>query len=192
MPRDIALPRPILPVRVGDIEALRVESTEANVARICASTVDTPRLDMETPSYKVLKAAVAGLARSYLAYYGPMSLAPKRAEPMKFSMVRELYSIPSSGIVRIGSVPWSDADHNVFIFRRLICVMMVTAFRLGEIVYHSSGEIMYLTFESLTFNPHVGHRGGRYLPALRTTWGVISCRVFDNTRTQLGGFSFFI
>jgi len=80
-----------------------------------------------------------------------MSLAPKRAEPMKFGMVRELYAIPSAGTVRIGSVPWSDADHNVFIFRRLICVMMVTAFRLGEVVSHSSGEIMYLTFESLTW-----------------------------------------
>jgi hypothetical protein len=109
------------------------------------------RWGVTMPSYKVLKAAVAGLARSYLAYYGPMSLAPKRAEPMKFGMVRELYAIPSAGTVRIGSVPWSDADHNVFIFRRLICVMMVTAFRLGEIVSHSSGEIMYLTFESLTW-----------------------------------------
>lgn len=29
--------------------------------------------------------------------------------------------------------------------------MMVTAFRLGEIVGHTSGEIMYLTFESLTW-----------------------------------------
>jgi len=109
------------------------------------------RWGVTMPSYKVLKAAVAGLARSYLAYHGPMSLAPKRAEPMKFGMVRELYAIPSAGTVRIGSLPWSDADHNVFIFRRLICVMMVTAFRLGEIVSHSSGEIMYLTFESLTW-----------------------------------------
>ena len=72
---------------------------------------------------------------------------------MKFSMVRELYAIPSShnSPVRIGNLPWSDSDHHVFIFRRLICVMMVTAFRLGEIVGHTSGEIMYLTFESLTW-----------------------------------------
>ena len=111
------------------------------------------RWGVTMPSHKMLKAAVAGLSRAYLAYYGPMSLAPKRAEPMKFSMVRELYAIPSTGdsSVRIGGQPWSDADHNVFIFRRLICVMMVTAFRLGEIVHHASGEIMYLTFESLTW-----------------------------------------
>jgi hypothetical protein len=41
-----------------------------------------------------------------------MSLAPKRSEPMKFSMVRELYAIPSShnSPVRIGNLQWSDAD----------------------------------------------------------------------------------
>lgn len=84
------------------------------------------------PSYKVLKAAVAGLSRAYLSYYGPYSLAPKRAEPMKFSMVRELYAIPSaeSSATQVGSIRWCDSDHNVFMFRRLICVMMVTAFRL--------------------------------------------------------------
>jgi hypothetical protein len=77
------------------------------------------------PSYKVLKAAVAGLARAYLSYYGPMSLAPKRSEPMKFSMVRELYAIPSShnSPVRVGNLQWSDADHHVFMFRRLILLI---------------------------------------------------------------------
>ena len=109
------------------------------------------RWGVTMPSYKVLKAAVSGIARFYLAYYGPMSLAPKRAEPMKFSMVRELYAIPTSGSTKVGRTPWVDDDHNVFIFRRLICVMMVTAFRLGEIVSHTSGEIMFLTFESLTW-----------------------------------------
>ena len=39
------------------------------------------------PSYKQLKAALAHLSRLYLAYHGPYSLAPRRAEPMKYSMV---------------------------------------------------------------------------------------------------------
>ena len=124
------------------------------------------------PSFKVLKAAVAGLSRAYLSYYGPFSLAPRRAEPMKFSMVRELYAIPASGDARprIGSLLWSDSDHHVFIFRRLICVLMVTAFRLGEIVSHSSGEIMYLTFESLTWvigGVVISHPTAAQLAALR-------------------------
>jgi integrase len=111
------------------------------------------RWGVTMPSYKVLKAAVAGLSRAYLSYYGPYSLAPKRAEPMKFSMVRELYAIPSaeSSAAQVGGLRWRDSDHNVFMFRRLICVMMVTAFRLGEVVKHASNEIMFLTFESLTW-----------------------------------------
>jgi hypothetical protein len=52
------------------------------------------RWGIAMPSYKVLKAAVAGLSRAYLSYHGPYSLAPQRAEPMTFSMVRELYAIP--------------------------------------------------------------------------------------------------
>eukprot|EP00900_Chrysochromulina_parva_P014673 jgi/Chrpa1/23206/Chrysochromulina_OHIO_Genome00025996-RA len=49
-------------------------------------------------------------------------------------MVRELYAIPSaeSSAAQVGSLRWRDSDHNVFMFRRLICVMMVTAFRLGD------------------------------------------------------------
>jgi hypothetical protein len=38
----------------------------------------------------------------------------------------------------VGGLQWCDSDHNVFMFRRLICVMMVTAFRLGEVVSHTS------------------------------------------------------
>ncbi|KAL3920629.1 MAG: hypothetical protein SGPRY_005183 [Prymnesium sp.] len=34
---------------------------------------------------------------------------------------------------------WTDADHDVFTIRRLNCVMWSTAFRLGEIVRHTSG-----------------------------------------------------
>jgi hypothetical protein len=34
------------------------------------------RWGVTMPSYKVLKAAVAGLSRAYLSYYGPYSLAP--------------------------------------------------------------------------------------------------------------------
>ena len=124
------------------------------------------------PSYKLLKAAVAGLSRAYLAYHGPYSLAPHRAEPMKFSMVRDMMRISAqpNSPTKVGELNWSDDDQNVFIFRRLICVMMFTAFRLGEIVRHTSGEIMYLTFESLTWvigGVVVSHPTAAQLAALR-------------------------
>ena len=102
------------------------------------------------PSYKALKASLSGLARMYIAHHGPYSLAPQRAEPMKFSMVRTLDAIPDGAPV--GRIRWDYEDHDVFMFRRLNRVMIVTAFRLGEVVRHTSGEIMFLTFESLVWS----------------------------------------
>ena len=101
------------------------------------------------PSYKSLVAALNGLLRAYVVYHGPQSLAPRRAEPMKFSMVRDINGIPPGARVLRGG--WGDAIWDVFSFRRLNLVLIVTAFRLGEIVSHASGEIMYLTFASVTW-----------------------------------------
>eukprot|EP00900_Chrysochromulina_parva_P016920 jgi/Chrpa1/25229/Chrysochromulina_OHIO_Genome00027958-RA len=87
-------------------------------------------------------------------------------------MVRELFAIPATdtSAVCIGGLQWNDTDHHVFMFRRLICVMMVTAFRLGEIVRHQSGEIMFLTFESLTWvigGVAISHPTAAQLAAMR-------------------------
>ena len=46
------------------------------------------------PSYKMLKAELNGLLRLYVEYHGPLSLAPRRAEPMKFQMVKHLNRLP--------------------------------------------------------------------------------------------------
>ena len=66
----------------------------------------------------------------YLSHHGPHSLAPKRAENMKFSMVSSLQRIPADGSIRVGSIRWDDTAHDVFIFRRLTRFMMFTGFRL--------------------------------------------------------------
>jgi hypothetical protein len=68
---------------------------------------------------------------------------------MKFSMVSSLQRIPTDGSLRIGSVQWSDAAHDVFVFRRLTRFMMFTGFRLAEIVGNGSGEIMFITYGCL-------------------------------------------
>ena len=107
------------------------------------------RWGIPMPSYKMLKASLCGLLRLYLAYHGPYSLSPRRAEPMKFSMVRAMDSIPSG--TKVGELTWTDSDHDVFMFRRVSVVLIFTGFRLAELVEHTSGEIMYLTFESLSW-----------------------------------------
>lgn len=43
--------------------------------------------------YEALVAAMNGCMRLYLLYHGPYSLAPKRAKPMKFSMMRAICSL---------------------------------------------------------------------------------------------------
>ena len=70
---------------------------------------------------------------------------------MKFAMVHAMYGIATDGTVTIARMLWVDTNHLVFVFRRLILFMIYTAFRLGEIVFHSSTEIMYLTRSSVTF-----------------------------------------
>ena len=95
------------------------------------------------PGFKALQAQLAGLQRAYLAYHGPKSLAPRRAEPMKFSMVRDINRIPRNGSIRLRGRVWSDDDHDVFMFCRLQVVMICGGWRLAEWVWHNSGDIMY-------------------------------------------------
>ena len=107
------------------------------------------RWGVKMPSYATLKAELSGLSRAYLAYHGPYSLAPRRAENMTFAMVKSIDRIQPGATV--GRRKWDDADHDVFMFRRLNKFMIHTGFRLGEIVRHVSGEIMFLTFCRLTW-----------------------------------------
>ena len=101
------------------------------------------------PGFKHVSKALDGLRRLYLSHHGPHSLAPKRAENMKFSMVSSVQRIPVDGSVRVGAIQWDDTAHDVFIFRRLTRFMMFTGFRLAEIVGNGSGEVMFLTYGCL-------------------------------------------
>ena len=107
------------------------------------------RWGVTMPGFKHVSKALDGLRRLYLAYHGPHSLAPKRAENMKFSMVSSMQRIPADGSLRIGAILWDDSAHDVFIFRRLVRFMMFTGFRLAEIVGNGSEEVMFLTYGCL-------------------------------------------
>lgn len=108
------------------------------------------RWGVQMPGYKALVAEVNGLMRLYLAYHGPGSLAPRRAEPMRWATVVKIMSIPLDGR-RIGGYPWHDGHRRVFVMRRLVRFLWRTAFRIGEIARHASGEIYFLTRSSLTW-----------------------------------------
>ena len=108
------------------------------------------RWSIPMPGYKMLKAAAAGLARDYVRYHGPHSLSPVRSEPMKFSMVRDLCNIPVDGRA-ISRFSWTETSHEVFIFRRLVRVLIVSGLRLGEIVGNGSGEVTYVTLDCVAW-----------------------------------------
>jgi len=101
------------------------------------------------PGFKAIKAAANGLSRQYLAYHGPLSLAPRRAENMTFVMVAAINAIPNRATV--GGHEWDHTNHDVFIFRCLNLFMIFTAFRLGEIVGNGSTEIMFITWATLVW-----------------------------------------
>jgi len=106
------------------------------------------RWGIAMPGYSLLVSAVNGLSRLYLRYHGTHSLSPRRAEPMKFSMVSKINSIPVDGR-QVGPYIWTDNNHRVFIFRRLNVFLIRTGNRLAEIVSHLSGEIMFITYGSI-------------------------------------------
>ena len=108
------------------------------------------RWGITMPGYKAVVAALNGLMRAYLLYHGPYSLAPKRAEPMRFSMVHDMNQIASGA--QVGNMVWNHDDHDVFSFRMLSIFLMFTAFRLAELVSHASGEIMYITRDAITWH----------------------------------------
>ena len=107
------------------------------------------RWGIAMPGFKSLQAQLAGLQRAYIAYHGAKSLAPRRAEPMRFSMVRDINAIPVDGTRVIRGRRWTDATHDVFMFRRLNVIMIRGGWRLAEWVYHNSGETMYITRDDL-------------------------------------------
>ena len=109
------------------------------------------RWGVTLPGYKMLKAALHGLMRSYVAVHGHLALAPHRAEPMRFEMVRTMHDVRADGTNRIGQYWWDDASHDVFMFRRINLFLILTAFRLAELTKHASGEVMYLTRACISF-----------------------------------------
>ena len=129
--------------RTRDAQFIKPRSALAYPLAICRIF---KRWGVQMPGYRALAAAFAGLMRSYLAHHGPGSLAPRRAEPMKFSMMRDIYR--AAPTVRVAGRVWSDDCRDVFIFRRLNVFLMYTAFRLGE----TTGPDPFLTFTHLVWS----------------------------------------
>ena len=51
------------------------------------------RWDIALPSAKTVKQKVRGLMRAFKDVYGAMALAPKRKEPMRYSMLQRIFAL---------------------------------------------------------------------------------------------------
>ena len=70
---------------------------------------------------------------------------------MRFSMVRRINDVPTSPTSHLGPYTWDEANLLVFMFRRLDLFLIRTGFRLGEIVWHASNEVIHITRACLTW-----------------------------------------
>lgn len=100
--------------RTKDRDFIKPRSAEAyTLAIICVFG----RWGISLSTRKALKATMHHVCRLYMERHGQHSLAPRHAEPMKYTMVLEMDAIPNG--TRVGKSAWDDKDSDVFNFRRL-------------------------------------------------------------------------
>ena len=84
-----------------------------------------------------------GLLRAYVERYGTMVLAPRRREPIRFSMLLAILRIAPG--TRMGRLVWDpERDHVTRMFIAIMLVLWRTGHRVGEVVRHPSGLLVYL------------------------------------------------
>lgn len=101
------------------------------------------------PGAKAVRAKLNGLLRSFVVSYGPHALVPNRKEPWLRSMTVSVSELPERQLPN--GTFWSPRSHIGVTVVALMCFLLETGFRLGEIVQHPSGEVMYLTRSCLVW-----------------------------------------
>ena len=103
------------------------------------------REHLPMPKAKHVEKSLAGLMRSFKQIYGVEHLMPGRKQPFTPAMWSKIESLPD-GHSLAGRAVWSPKhrlrDRTIL---RLGRVLWRTGHRMGEIVFHPSGEINFLT-----------------------------------------------
>ena len=118
------------------------------------------REHLPMPKAKHIEKSLAGLMRSFKLIYGVEHLMPGRKQPFTPAMWSRIESLPE-GHRLPGRSPWSPRgrfrDRTIL---RLGRVLWRTGHRMGEIVFHPSGEINYLTRKCVS----IRKASGRAIP----------------------------
>jgi hypothetical protein len=110
------------------------------------------------PKAKVIERSLAGIMRTFKEIYGHQALMPGRKQPLTPAMWARIEGL-AEGSPLPGRANWSPAtrlrDRNLIRLGRLL---WRTGHRLGEIVWHPSGEINYLTRACLSISKADGRK----------------------------------
>ena len=119
------------------------------------------REHLPMPKAKHVEKSLAGLMRSFKQIYGVEHLMPGRKQPFTPSMWARIEALPE-GQTLAGRRPWSPRanllDRTIL---RLGRTLWRTGHRMGEVVFHKSGEINYLTRKCVT----IRKANGRSIPS---------------------------
>ena len=108
------------------------------------------------PKAKAIERNLAGLMRTFKLIYGVEALMPGRKQPFTPAMWARIEGL-ADGHALAGRAPWSPRtslrDRTLL---RLGRVLWRTGHRMGEVVWHPSGEINYLTRASVSISKASG------------------------------------
>ena len=99
------------------------------------------RWGVALPKLPAVRAKVQGLMRAVVTTFGAGYLTPQRKEPLTLEM---LVRISKLNHADLGGRRWDSSGHFETHVLDILCFGLRTGFRLAELVFHPSGEIMYL------------------------------------------------
>ena len=117
------------------------------------------RAHIPMPPAKTVERCLAGIMRSFKLVHGVEHLMPGRKQPLTPAMWARIEALQEGARLNGRAQPWSPRTRlRDRLLLRLGRMLWRTGHRLGEVVYHPSDEVNYLTRSSLAINKADGRK----------------------------------